>query len=405
VSLTPRTSIVSVYIGPTGRRVDVWDTIRVDLSMLEVATAWTLSFWWSNVGESAWRELTDPTTGVKCGQRITVTIDGDAVISGLVETMVRGDQENEEPKLVLSGRDELGVAVSADADPTITLRGRTIEDVIAALYDTVGIIADVSESIAQRVYTGRPVPRRGSWHAHARRTKTTRVSHPQVGEKVHQVVEKVARQLGYRVWTAPGIESGHTAVIVDTPRATGLPTMTLLRELTETGRVSERSNILWGRETTAIADVPTRVTVFADGQRGEKVSEKIAREVTNGTLFSEENAKRIDSNTPERPKYAKSRAASTRAGAENEASRILADANMRLRSYEAGVTGFRYGDAGLLWIPNSRVTVQDEIAGVSEVMLLVSASFSQSVAGAQTTSLRLLPDGAVSVIPVEEGAS
>lgn len=401
MSLTPYESEVSVYVGPSGLRVDVWDTIRVDLSMLEVGTAWTLSFWWSAEGRNAWDVLTDPDTGVKCGQRITVTIDGDAVISGIVETRVVGEQgANEPPKLVISGRDELGVALSADADPATLLRGRTVEAVLSDLYAQAGVVADIAESIAQRPYQGRRAQRRGGWHQEARRTKTVRVAHPNIGEKIQQVVDRIVRSLGYRVWVAPGIESGHTAVIVDTPRATGAPTMSLLRELTATGSITDRSNLLWGNEQTQIGDVPTRVTAYGDSQRGTKHADKFSHTVDNGTLYSEENLRRIDTDLPERPRYVRARGASTVAGARNEAGRVMADANQRLRTYNGCVTGFRQG--GLLWIPNTRVTVRDDVARVSEVMLLVKASFRQTPQGAQTTDVTLLPDGAVSVIPAED---
>ena len=403
MSLTPFASEVSVFIGPEGLRVDVWDTIRVDLSMLEVGTAWTLSFWWSPEGRNAWDVLTDPVTGVKCGQRITVTIDGDAVISGVVETREVGeDKPGDPPQLVISGRDELGVALSADADPATLLRGRTIEAVLSDLYAQAGVVADIAESIAQRPYQGRRVQRRGAWHQSARRQKVTRVAHPNIGEKIQQVVDRIVRSLGYRVWVAPGIESGHTAVIVDAPRATGAPTMTLLREVTSTGAIAERSNILRAKESTQIANVPTRVTAYGDSQRGTKAATKFSHTVDNGTLYAEENAKRIDVDLPERPRYVRARSASTVAGAQNEAARVMAEANQTLRTYTASVTGFR--QEGLLWIPNSRVAVRDELLHVAETMLLVRASFQQSVTGAQTSDLTLLPDGAVTVIPAEDAS-
>ena len=153
MSLTPEPSIVEVFVGPERLKVDVWDRYTFDLSMLEVGLGWTLSFWYSERARASWQLLTDPAQGVKCGHLVTVAIDGDAVLSGLVETRTVGDEEGQEPVFVISGRDVLGAASSWDADPTLTLRGRALEDALAEVYSGVGVVPEVSEHVdpAQRV--------------------------------------------------------------------------------------------------------------------------------------------------------------------------------------------------------------------------------------------------------------
>lgn len=428
--MTAPPSEVALYVGPDALRVDVFDRYSIDVSMLEVGTAWTFSLWYSDQARAAWRLLTDPTRGLRLGQAVTVTIDGDAVLSGIVESRAVGDAEGGRapPSFVISGRDALGPAATWGADPTLSLPGRSLEDVLTDLYRGVGIVPEVSASVLeQQRRTASTVARsrRAVWSRRVadlqdfasagdlgakdavdrirgsgpRPYGVTHVRHPRVGETVQAVVERIVRGLGYRVWTSPGQDPVRTAVIVDRPRTTGEVRLRLLRELVD-GRVSYRGNVLSGRETTSIRDVPTQVTVLAHAPRGDAQAAMIARTVENGYLLTEAAAARVDPNTPPRPRYVESQQARTVAAAQAEAGRICAEANERFRVYDASVLGHRY--EGLLWVPNNRVAVRDELLGMDETMLLVSASYEGARESAQTTRLTLLPEGALSEIPAEQ---
>lgn len=400
--MTAPPSEVALYVGPDALRVDVFDRYSIDVSMLEVGTAWTFSLWYSDQARAAWRLLTDPTRGLRLGQAVTVTIDGDAVLSGIVESRAVGDAEGGRapPSFVISGRDALGPAATWAADPTLSLPGRSLEDVLTDLYRGVGLVPEVSESVEASTRVGAlRRPRRGTHSRAASRREITRTRHPRVGETVQAVVERIVRGLGYRVWTSPGQDPVRTAVIVDRPRTTGEVRLRLLRELVD-GRVSYRGNVLSGRETTSIREVPTQVTVLAHAPRGDAQAAMIARTVENGYLLTEAAAARVDPNTPPRPRYVESQQARTVAAAQAEAGRICAEANERFRVYDASVLGHRY--EGLLWVPNNRVAVRDELLGMDETMLLVSASYEGARESAQTTRLTLLPEGALSEIPAEQ---
>lgn len=396
-------SVVELFVGPEARRVDVFDRYTVDLSMLEVGTAFTLSFWYSPASrETPWRVLVDRANGVKCGDLVTLTVDGDAVLSGIVETRDVGDDDGRDgPAFMVSGRDLLGGAVSFDADPTLTLAGLRLEDALERLYRGVGVVPEVSESIPPEARVGAlRRPRRGAFGRKASRTSVTRVKHPRVGEKVQQVVGRIVRGLGYRVWTTPAEASGRTAVVVDRPRAAGEVLFRLSRVLDDEGRVVATSNILGGRERTSIADVPTEATAYADAPRGDASSAKIARTVVNGFLLTPEASARVSDDAPPRPRFVESRSARTPEAAHNEAARLCAQANEGFRRYTATVLGHRQG--GRLWVPNSRVAVRDDLVGVDETMLLVAATLDGSKAGAQKTRLTLVPEGALSELPEDE---
>ena len=404
----PERSEIDLFVGPEALAIDVWETYAIRVSMLEVGLPWTFSFWHSELPRSAWERLIDPVTGLKCGHRVTFAIDGDAVLSGVVETRAVGDDaaDRTAPVFVLSGRDDLGAAVTWDADPTLVLRGRTLGDAIGAVYQRLGIVAEIGASVSPGATVGRlraRRARRGRMHARTARNEAVRASHPRIGERAHQVVERMVRQLGYRVWTTPVEGSGHTGVIVDQPRAGGTASHTLRRELTETGRLTDRSNLQCGRETTSIANIPTAITVFADSQRGDNPAQKIAREVTNGFLLTEAALARVDLGAIEQPRYTQSRSASTEAGAQNEAARLCAQSNEGFRRYEGVILGHRL--EGKLVTPNQVVLLTDSVVGIAgERWLITEVEYTGSRGEDQRTKLSLVPEGALSVIPEPEPA-
>ena len=404
---TPERSAVDLYVGPDALALDVWESYSVKLSMLEVGLPFSFVFAFSEQGRSSWALLATTAARVKCGHLVTFALDGDAVLSGLIDTIEPGDSgfDRGEPTLTLSGRDALGPAVSGDADPALTLRGRQLGDAIAAVYQGVEITPDIGESVDPRALVGRlhraPATRTataGVAHRRASRTATVLASHPRIGERAHQVVERMCRQLGYRVWTTPVEGSGRTGVIVDRPRSGGAPSHTLLRELDASGRVTERSQIRYGKERTSIAGIPTTVTVLGARQRGDHAAENLARESTNGFLLTEAALQRVVVDPPRQPRYVQSRDATTGAGAQNEAARLCAQANERFRVYECGVLGHRLD--GRLLLPNQIVLLTDDAVGIAaERWQIVEVEYAGARTTDQRTKVTLLPEGALSVIP------
>lgn len=401
----PQQSDIDLFVGPEALSVDVWASYEIRLSMLEVGLPWTFSFWYSEQTASAWALLLDPVRGIKCGHQVTFAIDGDAVLSGIVETHVPGDSGpgRGPPVFVISGRDALAPAVAGDADPSLTLRGRTLSEAIQAVYQGVGIVADIGGSVDPAATVGRlraRRARRGRMHAAAARNDAVLASQPRIGEKAHQVVERMTRQLGYRVWTTPVEGSGRTGIIVDRPRSGGAPTHTMRREMVG-GRVTDRSVLQWGRQPTSIANIPTTVTVYGDGQRGDHPADQIIREVTNGFLLTDAAAARVDYAAITQPRYLQSRDATTPAGAQNEAARVCAQANEGFRRYEGGILGHRL--EGKLVLPNQVVLLTDDLLGITgERWLITEVAYSGTRDADQQTTVTMVPEGALSVIPEPE---
>lgn len=391
---------VELVVGPEGLRVDVWDRYTFDLTMLDVGAAWTLSFWYSDQARASWQRLLDPARGVRCGQTVTATIDGEALLTGIVETREVGDADDGRagPVFTISGRDKLGPATSWDANPALALKNLPLEEALARLYAGVGIVAEISEHVdAQQPVGTLRRPRVSERSRRVSRRQQVLISHPKVGEKVQAVVTRIVRGLGLRVWTTPGQHRDRTVVIVDRPRSSGAARFSLLRELRD-GRVTDRSNLYAGKELTSIREAPSAVTVFSEGSRGDSESEAFARTVSNATLTTPVLRARIDPLTAPRPRYVQSDQARSVEGAQAEGARLIAEANESLRRYEGTVLGHR--QAGRLWTPNALCAVRDELVGIDETMLLAACSFSGGRQQGPRTRLTLLPLGALSETPV-----
>lgn len=377
--------------GPTQRRVRVAGQYTFALSFLEAGQAWTITLWRSDrTTDNGWDALTDPDTGVKVGQRMSATVDGDVILSGYIEVHEIGDaaEGHGGVNMVVSGRDLAGAAISFDADPTVALKGRPLDEALQDLFRGVGLTVQVSEHAdPEATVPGLRTPRRGRSRP-TRRAHPVDDAHPKIGERVWSIAERLVRRLGFRLWVAPGSDDRMCALVVDTPRNGGTP-------LWQFARGDE--GFLTGREVTSIRDVPTAATVFAQAPRGEAVAAGLRREVTNGALLTDEILERVELDLPVQPRYVESRTARTDDAARQEAGRVLAEANEKLRVYRTKRQG--HGQGGRIFAPNTLATVDDPVCRVRGRRLVTTVTFHGARDGGQTTELELVPEGTISTEP------
>jgi prophage tail gpP-like protein len=191
----------------------VWDEYEIDLDMLHPGASWTVSMWHSDDNRACWARLRET---VKCGDAMVLTIDGAPQLNGRVEAVVPQHSFEKGAQLVVSGRDLAGVAASWDAEPTISLRDSTLEDVLTQLFAPLGIrvVVGADADAARQVRSNlRPGPR-----GTARRSRRQRIDrfHVQPGEKVWQLAEKLCSRYGLLMWVGPDT-TGQLAIIVDVP--------------------------------------------------------------------------------------------------------------------------------------------------------------------------------------------
>lgn len=394
---------VELTWGSSSYRVDLLDHYDVTLSMLEAGTGVTFTAWGSSADdETAWGLLTDRDFGLKIGDPFWLKIDDVVVFTGRVETLEAGDSNGARGgfDVTFSGRDLSGPAITWDADPTLSLKGATLSEALKLLFDTLGLPVRIGEHADPAASLRGLRPRRnGRFTTHVRtHSRPVSVNHPNVGERVWQVAERIVRGLGYRLFVAPS-DDATCNVVVDAPNYGGARLFAFVRELDERGLATAASNILHGREVLNGRDVPTEVTVFAHAPRGDTEGAHLARTVTNGYLLSPEITRgKVSAAMPAQPRYLRSDQAKTDEAARQEASRAIAEAMERFRVYRCTVHG--HGQNGHLYAPNLMAHVRDDKLGLREDMLLTRCTLSGGRAMGQTTKLELVPDGALSMDPV-----
>ncbi len=389
--------------GASALRVDLWDRYDLALSMLDAGTAWTLTAWGTaSLDGTAWGHLIHPTAGVKLGDPVWFKIDGEVVLTGRVETLEMGDSPS--PRggfdVTLSGRDLAGPAISWDADPTLSFKGRVLPEALEALFDALDLPVRLGEHVdAEAPLQGLRARRRGRFTTHLRtHARAVDVTHPKIGDRVWQVAERIVRGLGYRLFVAPS-EDGTCNVVVDTPRYSGDPVFTFTRELGPNGMATANTNLLSGREVYSLRDVPTEVTVFASGKRGDLESARIARTVSNGWLANLDVTRgRVSAAMPPQPRFLRSDQAKTPEAAHKEAAHVIAEAMERFRIYKGAVQG--HAQNGRLYHPNALCDVRDDVLNLRERMLLTRCNLKGGRQIGQRTEVELSPYGALSLDPV-----
>jgi prophage tail gpP-like protein len=139
------THTASLTLANGSTEIDVWDRYTVSLSMLRVGQPWTFSLWRSTTRNTTWELLN---RRVQLFDRVTLAIDGHPQLTGCAESFERHADGHGECIAVLSGRDLAGVAQSWDADPTINLRGVTLEDALSALFTPLALTLTITPAAA-----------------------------------------------------------------------------------------------------------------------------------------------------------------------------------------------------------------------------------------------------------------
>lgn len=401
---------VSLLVGPEAERIDVCDEYQIDLSMLRSGNGCTFAFWRSTTAHSTYQRLVRV---VKLGHRILLRIDGQAVFDGRVESIDEDDTNPKDgDKLVVSARDKAGRAVSWDADPTISLRGRTLDDALNAVFLAVGMIVELTEHVdpvrtVGAVRVSNRAPSRAPVRATTRRTSLHQLLdlvHPQIGEQIWSLAQRIVRKSGYLMWVAPG-DGTRTRIVVDVPRAQGTVQWQFKRERLA-GEITDDSNILSRRHSCQIRDVPTSVTVFGDAMRGDSASARVARTVRNTKLDDQaitfgRVADALE--LGEQPRYIRDEHARSVTSARQRAERAIADAMAGFRMYTCSVQG--HGQWGVIYQPNLIGHVRDDDClrpdgrHLDEDMLCTEVSFMGSRAAGQTSRVTLVPLGAIHVEP------
>lgn len=398
-----RAHAASLTLANGATEVDAWDRYTVSLSMLRAAQPWTFSVWRSSTRQTTWEVLN---RRVRLFDRVTLRIDGHPQLTGRLETFERHAEGHSECLAVLSGRDLAGAAQSWDADPTINLRGVTLEDALNALFTPLALTLTITPAAAAAEVQGARRPG-GRGAGTTRRRRPIDIAHPRPGEKVWQLAESIVRRAGYMMWCAPR-EDDSIGIVVDAPNYDQQPLYVLERRLDAQGVGS--GNILSGVEQISVQDVPTDVTVYTGSVRGSAVSSRSRAVVQNSGLYTAAITRgfALDTLQPQ-PRHIRSDRARTLAAAQREGERVVAEGMQDFRRYTCTVQGHGQDAQGQqrLYAVNTIAHVRDDLMTdaegrpLDEDMLIADVVFEGSRAEGTRTRLVLVPKHSIVVTPDE----
>lgn len=408
----PDTARLAIGAARTGIELTNFDELDVSLDMLAPGSPWTFSLWHSDHSpraENRWRALR---ALCKQGETVRVAINDATQLHGQID-VVEVNVSAEGESLTISGRDLAARAMDGDADPRLSLKGLLLPDALGRLMqDTWSEPAILVDGARQAEVQGRPQRERAA--RTASRTTARRSPHPRtkkvdafkisIGDKVWSVADHLCRRLGYLLWCAP--HEGSAGLVVDVPVESGPTLYTLERRQIANGVLG--GNVLRWKYRLDGTDVPTHITAFASSRLSEH-DDAHGRWVVVNTQYRDHpgvaHESTLSSSLVPKPRYIEPRRCSTIAHIEKAAERLRAEAMADFETIEATVQGWGQGEGNhrVIWAVNTLVHVRDDTAlpVIDGAWLCTRVAFHRSVARGTTTSLRLVPAGAIQVFPTE----
>ena len=391
--------------------IDVWNGYKVSLSMLSAGQPWGFTFWRSTVADTTWRVLAQQ---AKLLARVTLTIDGATQLSGYLEELDRGTNDDRASGMtaLVGGRDLAGLSMDFDASPTTAVRGVPLQTALANAFSSFGLTVHVTEAAAARA-----IQSRGRPGAHgsptARRRKKVDIMRPKPNETVWAYAQSIVRRIGYMMWVAPTAD-GTLGLVVDAPDYAQAPLFSFSRTIGR-GTFGSTGNILMGREVFSMKGVPTDVYVYTGSARGNVRSARSKYSTANPKLFDRAVTRGAFAEFhPILAKHVRSDRARDIAHATAEAERIIADGMTSFRRYKLRVQGHgqEVGGSMRLYAVNTMASVLDEYliddqgGHLREDMLITDVEFvgsrGEGEGHGQYTNLTLAPKGSIVVTPVAD---
>jgi prophage tail gpP-like protein len=378
-----------------------WPEVDVTIDMLSPGSPWTLTLHYSDdVSTGLWSLVQR-----RCllEESVVLWIDGACQLRGRIEQR-RDHISRAGASVTISGRDIAARAMDWDADPTIQLRGLSLQDALTRLFQDVGLTPEILSGAGALEIQSTPRRTRSSSRRRAERATPTNLK-VQPGERIWQVCEKLCRRQGYLLWCAPSFrdrDANHDAVgpVVDVPNETIPQNPTLVFARLENGDGTWRGNILESDYDLSSMNVPTLVTGFAHTRLNSDGDTSDRRAVVNQFLRDHPMVRptRPLGLLP-KPRYIQGERARGGDEVEKECQKVISEANANLEVYECTVQGF--GQAGKLYAVNAIALVRDEarIPSLSQNMLITRVHFHQSRQRGQVSKVRMVPVGAIKVYP------
>lgn len=343
-------NVVSLHVG--GQIHEGWTDVSITLGLDRLSGVYTvrLTDEWVSGGSRVHQTLDVVTEGAPC----VVRIDGDAVITGHVDEVIRA-YDGSSRETTISGRDKAGDLVDCSA-PVKDWQGRSLSAMAADLCAPFGISVQARSTAAATAF-----PRFST----------------NPGDTVAATLERLLRQRGLMAWS-----DGLGGLIVDT-----------VREGSPVAIIMPGDTVLSGRGVRKMAERFSTYTAVAHADGGADPDDGDDAE----TITSPSGSATDPGVARHRPLLL---VAETQSGGPSLASRAEHEAKTRAaRGRQAVYTlsGWRNGQ-GTLWHPGQTVTLQDDLLGLSGRWMITQTQFRQSSREGTVTELTVMRAAAFSML-------
>ncbi len=317
-----------------GRRYGGWTSVQIQRGIEQIAGQFSLSVTDRWAGH-------DQRRAIRPGDRCTVTVDGETVITGHVDD-VAPEYDGKNHSITVRGRDATGDLVDCSAQE-IQWKGRTLLEVATEQCRSFGISVRDDAGATEPFQTLQTEP----------------------GETVFEALETAARIRGVLL-----VSDGRGGLVITRAGTRRAP-----------GRLELGVNILRARATFSHRDRFSQYTVKgqSDGNSFD----------TAGEAFQIEASAADAQITRHRPLILLAEGPVTRADAKTRATWQRNIRAGRSSQVEYTLHGWR-DEAGTLWQPNRNIHVVDPYVGVDRSLLIVSVALTVDEQGVNTSMTMML---------------
>lgn len=403
-----RSDEIALELPKTGQRIVNWTEYSFNSHYQTPADAFSFTLGGASI-DAELLAATAPTTEVR------LTVNGRVTATGFIDRQDIGFDRSGGTALVIEGRDKLGQAVDASVNPQLRFApNMTLEEILIRIFVPYGFpSADdfVTDNAANRnVITGAVRGIKRGKKGKVLKNLQHHQLQPFPNESVYNFAQRIVERHGMRIW----LSADGQQLVCGAPDYDSEPLYFLRR--TKDGR----ANIISGGVTRDYIDLPT--IVFARGWSGGGVDRHSQhwRHVLNPIFLADHSAllasrpdsveikleSFIDKNGKDRvPPVTPVTAASPRPiFFEDRESRTaeqlehmcrLQMSNKLQKAVKAVYTVEGHTCDGAIWAIDTIVNVEDDVAKLYGPMWVMSRTLKKSRKGGTTTTLELIPAGAL----------
>lgn len=357
-----------------------------------------------------WREALRP------GAEVNLRLNGRVQATGYIDSIERSASRGGGVEWRVEGRDRLGQAVDACADPFLMLKeSMTLLDGMKVLFGPFGwvtndqYVEDNDANFQLKVgLTKRRKTRTSDSKGFGRRAiKATQLhqfkAYPREG--VFEFASRLTQRHGLWIWAS----ADGRQLIIGAPDFEALPFQQLIRGTNDKGEF--QNNVLDGSVKFDVANQPTVIVADGYSQNGEFGRSKVRAIMTNTAVYTNDtayadtfirfkDAKNVLGHPFETPTYVpRNRTAffhddesQTMEHLENFIRREMALLQRQSLQVQYTVEGHgQITDVGFVpWVVDSTVAVRDEVTGLRETLYVLGVTFNKSRSGGTSTQLELI---------------